>query len=121
MQIDTAEDPASWTVRFGGNRYDLRFIGGALRNTYFGPDFHGPHHIVPDHHQNFDQLRETRPEGAVFVGSNRDRVFWDSASGERTPVGLAVTLASERLTARLEFIFLPGVPRSISGERSAFR
>jgi alpha-galactosidase len=60
---------------------------------------------VPDHHQNFDQLRETRPEAAMFIGPNRDRVFWDSASSAPTPSGLAITLHSEHLTARLDFTF----------------
>lgn len=103
MQVDL--DTQSWTIRFGANRYDLSFDNGALRNTYFGPDFAGPVATVPDHHQNYDQLRETRPEAAVFVGPNRDRVLWDSAAAERTADGLAVTLTSAHLTARLAFVF----------------
>src|SRR5687768_5119249 len=105
MQIDSEEGSGHWTVRFGGTRCDLTFSIGALRNTYFGPDFSGPLEMVADHHQNLDQLRETRPEGAVFVGANRDLISWDAASAERVPDGLVITLASPRLTARLEFLF----------------
>lgn len=103
MQIDSG--PGRWSIRFGGNRYDLDFAKGALRNIYFGPAFEGPVAMVPDHHQNFDQLRETRPEGAVYVGHNRDRVLWDSATSSVTSEGLAITLASPLLTARLAFLF----------------
>lgn len=103
MQIDL--DTTRWTMRFGGNRYDLNFANGGLRNLYFGPDFDGPVATVPDHHQNFDQLRETRPEAAVFTGPNRHRVFWHSAAGEEIEQGLAITLASDHLVARLEFLF----------------
>jgi alpha-galactosidase len=102
MDIETTD--AGWTIRFGGNRYDLGFSNGALRNPYFGPDFAGPLAIVADHHQNFDQLRETRPEAAVFVGANRDRVLWDSAAAQRTADGLSLTLTSPQLSARLDFL-----------------
>jgi alpha-galactosidase len=103
MEIES--DVHRWTIRFGGNRYDLAFADGALRNIYFGPDFTGPVVTIPDHHQNFDQLRETRPEAAVFVGPNRDRVLWDSAVAERRSDGLAITLTAAHLSADLNFIF----------------
>jgi alpha-galactosidase len=105
MEISSEADGGRWTIRFGGNRFDLGFANGALRNTYFGPDVSGPVAAVPEHHQNFDQLRETRPEGAVFIGPNRDRVFWDNATAEATADGLVLTLLSPLLTARLEFVF----------------
>lgn len=103
MHIDSGT--GHWTIRFADNRYDLSFANGALRNVYFGPDFEGPVATVPDHHQNFDQLRETRPEGAVLTGRNHDRVLWDSAASDVTSGGLTITLASADLTARLEFLF----------------
>jgi alpha-galactosidase len=103
LQIDSVA--GSWTVRFADNRYDLSFSNGALRNVYFGRDFEGPVAAVPDHHQNFDQLRETRPEGAVLVGPNHDRVLWDSATSSATSEGLTITLTSAALTARLAFLF----------------
>lgn len=105
MQIESGESGDRWTVRFGGNRFDLSFANGALRNTYFGPDVEGPVATVADHHQNYDRLREERPDGGVFTGPNRDRVFWDDASAEVTADGLAITLASKRITARLDFLF----------------
>lgn len=105
MNVNIDSDAGRWTIRFGGNRYDLILSNGALRNVYFGPDFEGPVESMPDHHQNFDQLRETRPEGAVFIGPNRDRIFWDSASPSESPEGLTITLVSAHLTARLGFIF----------------
>jgi alpha-galactosidase len=101
MHIETSD--RWWTVRFAGNRHDLSFEDGALRTTYFGPDFVGAVPTTADHHQNFDQLRESRPEGAVFLGPNRDRVFWEAARPEQTPAGLRIELASSSLTARLDF------------------
>jgi alpha-galactosidase len=103
--VEIASDVDHWTIRFGANRYDLNFANGALRNEYFGPDFDGPVATLPDHHQNYDQLRETRPEGAVLVGRNRDRVLWDSVTSNETAEGLTITLISSHLTARLGFLF----------------
>ena len=92
-----------WTLRFGPNRYDLEFAGGELRNTYFGPDFAGDVIVVPDHHQNFDQLRATRPEAGVYLGSNRDRVFWDSVAAEVTEGRLRLTAVSSALRCVADF------------------
>ncbi len=94
---------AGWTLRFGGNRYDLSFAEGELRNTYFGPDFAGEVVILPDHHQNFDQLRATRPEAAVYVGANRDRLFWDSVEAETSKGRLRLSLATSTLRCVVDF------------------
>jgi alpha-galactosidase len=99
----TGAGNAGWTLRFGGHRYDLEFAGGALRNTYFGPDFAGAVEAVPDHRQNADQLRLTRPEAAVYLGRNRDRVFWRAVSAERSAGRLRLTLEAEAIRAELDF------------------
>ena len=103
MEIESDAD--RWTIRFARNRYDLAFLDGALRNIYFGPDFDGPVATTPDHHQNFDQLRETRPEAAVFVGPNRDRIFWDRVVVQQRSDGLGIMLESTQLCADVAFIF----------------
>lgn len=95
---------AAWTLRFAGNRFDLDFADGDLRNTYFGPDFAGEYLGLVDHHQNRDRLLTTRPEAAVHIGPNRDRVLWQTVSADIGETSLALVLAAPSLMAKVEFI-----------------
>jgi alpha-galactosidase len=98
-----AQGDDAWTLRFAGNRLDLRLIGGRLETVYLGPDFAGEANVEPDHHQNADQLRATRPEAAVYLGPNRDRVHWRAATGSADGEGLHLVLSAEDLRAEVDF------------------
>jgi alpha-galactosidase len=92
-------DATRWSIEVGANRYDIELVDGDLRSTSLGPQgTHAPPR--EENRQNRDNIRRLRPEGAIFVGPQSDRVTWTAAAAriDGTTFHLALTSDSSPLS-----------------------